>query len=50
MVGCKAISALLAIPFLRLAGGAVLLWIAYKLVQPEGGVVTHAPVAFVTCG
>ena len=31
------ISALLAIPFLRLSGGAVLLWIAYKLVQPEGG-------------
>lgn len=29
------ISALLAIPFLRLAGGAVLLWIAYKLVRPE---------------
>ncbi len=27
----------LAIPFLRIAGGAVLLWIAYKLVQPEGG-------------
>jgi YjbE family integral membrane protein len=30
------ISALLAIPFLRMAGGAVLLWIAYKLVRPEG--------------
>ena len=29
------ISALLAIPFLRVAGGAVLLWIAYKLVKPE---------------
>jgi YjbE family integral membrane protein len=31
------ISALLAVPFLRLAGGAALLWIAYDLVQPEGG-------------
>ncbi len=31
------ISALLAVPFLRMTGGAVLLWIAYKLVQPEGG-------------
>jgi YjbE family integral membrane protein len=31
------ISALLAISFLRIAGGVVLLWIAYKLVQPEGG-------------
>jgi YjbE family integral membrane protein len=31
------ISALLAIPFLRMMGGVVLLWIAYKLVQPEGG-------------
>ena len=29
------ISALLAIPFLRVAGGAVLLWIAYKLVRPD---------------
>lgn len=31
------ITALLVIPFLRMTGGAVLLWIAYKLVQPEGG-------------
>lgn len=31
------VTALLAIPFLRIAGGVVLLWIAYKLVQPEGG-------------
>jgi len=31
------VNALLAIPFLRIAGGVVLLWIAYKLVQPEGG-------------
>ena len=30
------ISALLAIPFLRMAGGVVLLWIAYKLMRPEG--------------
>jgi YjbE family integral membrane protein len=30
-----AVSALLAIPFLRAAGGAVLLWIAYRLVRPE---------------
>lgn len=37
LVFVGAISALLAIPFLRIAGGAVLLWIAYKLVQPEGG-------------
>jgi YjbE family integral membrane protein len=29
------VSALLAVPFLRAAGGAVLLWIAYKLVRPE---------------
>jgi YjbE family integral membrane protein len=29
------ISALLAIPFLRAAGGALLLWIAYRLVRPE---------------
>ena len=29
------VSALLAMPFLRAAGGAVLLWIAYKLVRPE---------------
>src|SRR5919201_2776334 len=28
------VSALLRIPFLRLAGGAVLIWIAVKLVQP----------------
>jgi YjbE family integral membrane protein len=31
------ISLLLAIPFLRLVGGVVLLWIAYDLVQPQGG-------------
>jgi YjbE family integral membrane protein len=31
------ISALLTVPFLRLAGGAVLLWIAYELVQPDEG-------------
>ena len=31
------ISALLAIPFLRIAGGVVLLWIAYDLVKPEAG-------------
>jgi YjbE family integral membrane protein len=31
------ISALLAIPFLRIAGGVVLLWIAYDLIQPEEG-------------
>ena len=31
------ISALLAIPFLRMTGGIILLWIAYKLVQPEEG-------------
>jgi YjbE family integral membrane protein len=31
------ISALLTVPFLRLAGGAVLLWIAYELVRPDEG-------------
>jgi YjbE family integral membrane protein len=31
------ISALLSVPFLRMTGGAVLLWIAFKLVQPEAG-------------
>jgi YjbE family integral membrane protein len=29
------ITALLAIPFLRAAGGAILLWIAYRLLRPE---------------
>jgi YjbE family integral membrane protein len=29
------VNALLAVPLLRAAGGAVLLWIAYKLVRPE---------------
>ncbi len=31
------VSRLLELAFLRVAGGLVLLWIAYKLVQPEGG-------------
>jgi YjbE family integral membrane protein len=31
------VSRLLELPFLRAAGALVLLWIAYKLVQPEGG-------------
>jgi YjbE family integral membrane protein len=31
------ISVLLAIPFLRIAGGVVLLWIAYDLIKPEAG-------------
>jgi YjbE family integral membrane protein len=31
------ISALLTVPFLRLAGGAALLWIAYELVKPNEG-------------
>jgi YjbE family integral membrane protein len=30
------VSALLRMPFLRLAGGAALIWIAVKLVQPDG--------------
>ena len=31
------VSVLLRIPFLQFAGGAVLVWIAVKLVRPEGG-------------
>jgi YjbE family integral membrane protein len=31
------VSRLLEVAFLRVAGALVLLWIAYKLVQPEGG-------------
>ncbi len=31
------VSLLLRIPFLRLLGGLLLVWIAYKLVQPPGG-------------
>jgi len=34
LAGIAVVSALLAIPFLRLAGGVLLLWIAVKLVRP----------------
>src|SRR5438552_3973053 len=36
------VSALLRIPFLRLVGGGVLVWIAVTLVRPEQGLVVTA--------